>query len=218
MTTLNALAVRVLQRLNDTGESTWTETEVEGYAKDGLRDLSIRFPRVIEEEVTCTTGTEFYDLTAWALDVLSVRYPKANDPPEYLVRASRYDSDFWTRADAFDVEHNQDATQAVTLILPNVTTGNKADVRVTAIHDTTIATGDDITLPEQYEDVLIRYCVWQCWQRLATEEMVTPTSGSSLVMSQLASNAGRARRDYDRSLQFAMVDQAPSNALIWNWS
>jgi hypothetical protein len=76
---------------------------------DAIADYSVHFPRIITLKIDCTASTHAYDMPADCKAVLSVEYPKGEDPPKYLRLSDRFASGFYDSDTLVDVQFSDDA-------------------------------------------------------------------------------------------------------------
>ena len=209
MTPLAQLADRAQAAVSDTAAGTWSQEQIEEWALEAIRDYSNYFPRRLQSTIATAAGDRQYDLPAGTLALLSVEYPTGQDPPEYLDRRPYTHPDFWIETGYYDFFLPHDPTdQGELYISEKPAAGETITIHCTAIHDVTVASGDTITVPAQHEPILIEFVVWRAWLERLGKEQQAPTSNSSLLLNQYASNADRARRNYVQALGRARVQAA----------
>jgi hypothetical protein len=176
----------------------------------------MHFPRTQEQEITCTAGTYQYDLAADFIDVLSVEYPDGEDPREYLKRRQHLHPEFWQADGYYDLIGLDDDTDLNQVwISENPTTGKKIIFLYQGYHDYTILTSANLTVRERHHHILRNYVMWRAVLQLKNAEEQSPTSNSSLLMSQYAVNTDRARRAYVDALAKAVFAETKSGMASW---
>jgi hypothetical protein len=206
VTTLAALAARALNAMGDTLAETWSSSQVEEWLLEGIADYSQYFPRQLEAALTTSAGVRAYDLPAALETILLVEYPTGKEPPIYLTRRSRARRDFWTGAGYYDWEAVGDATGTPRLYLAEQPLdGETITVTYLARHDTALASEGAVTVPVPHEHILLLYAVLMAWQERLAQEERAPTSNSTLLLSQFATNADRARRNYVQAIARARI-------------
>ena len=209
MTTLAQLADRAQAAVSDGAAATWSQDQMEAWAVEAIRDYSNYFPRRLQATITTTLDERTYDLPAGLLAVASVEYPAGEDPPQYLARHSYTDPAFWQADGHYDLVRSRDATGTAELtISTKPAAGETIAVHYLAIHDVTVESADTITVPAAHEPILIEFIIWRAWLERLGAEQQSPTSNSSLLLSQYAANADRARRNYVQALGRARVQAA----------
>lgn len=220
MTTLQQLIDATQGDLGDQAEATWHSEDIEQWLRDAIGDYSLHFPRILTQTIACSANDRTYDLPAGFMQVLTVEYPAGQDPPEYLARRPHDHPHFWRVAGYFDIIRRGDDTDVDEIwISQKPSAGESIDVIYQGQHlmDTTNLTNtDSLTVPERHHSLLRRFATWQAAERLKAAEQATPTSNSSLLMSQLAINADRARRAYVDALAKAIFAESESATVSWS--
>jgi hypothetical protein len=213
-TTLAELADRAQLTLNDAAAGTWPQATVESWCIDAIRDYTQTFPRTYRSAITisgASPGHEF-DLTTDLIAVILVEYPGDEDPPAYLKRRSRTHPQFYGRKGYYDVQHSHDMTTVPTLYLSEEPgDGEKIYITMKAHHDTSLVSGDDITVPDHHEGLLILFVLWQAFkERLSTEEQDPDTTlaGHVTLLQQLVKGATQAEKEYKDALKRAKANVA----------
>ena len=211
-TTLAELADRAQITLNDSGAGTWPQATVEAWVVEGIRDYTQNFPRTIRTTITvsgASPGHEF-SLTADYIAMLNVEYPGDQSPPVYLKRRCRTHPRFYGYAGFYDVEPTNDQTEVPTLYLSEEPgDGEKITWTAKCHHDTTLASGDDITVPEHHEGLLLLFVLWTAFrERLATEEQDPDTTlaGHVTLLQQLVKGAAQAEKEYKEATKRAKLN------------
>jgi hypothetical protein len=216
VTTLTELIDACEADLADSGNATFAAADIQQWCRDAIADYSQHYPRKLNTTINCADNDREYDLPADLVGVISVEYPDGEDPPEYLRRRNYTHPDFWSDVGYYDVVHREDATDTAELwISEKPSTGEDIIVFYTAPHDNTIVVGGTLTVPSDHEPILRKYVLWQATLQLAKTEEASPTSNSSLLMSQLAINSDRARRSYIDALAKAIYTDSKSSPVSW---
>jgi hypothetical protein len=216
-TTLGNLIDDCEADLLDSGNTTWAAADIEQWCRDAIADYSLHFPRQRTATITTVDGDRKYAIGTDLIEVINVEYPISQDPPQFLRRKSMYDPDFYDSDDHYDVIQQDDDASGASLYLSAESTVADQSIYVTylATHDNTIATGGNLTVPVAHHHILRNYVLWRATlQRKAAEE-ASPTSSSSLLMSQLAVNADRARRSYTDVLAKALYAWQRAGPVSW---
>jgi hypothetical protein len=218
-TTLQNLINDIETDLNDNSNATWEAADIEQWARDAIADYSLHFPRTVTQTIAAADDDRTYDLAAGFIEVLTVEYPTGQDPPEYLARRPHSNPRFWLEDGYFDIVERDDDTDTNELwISEKPSTGESIDVLYHAIHvmdQTNLTTADNLTVRERHHHILRKYVLWQALMALKAAEEASPTSNSSLLMSQLALNTDRARRAYVDSLAKAVFSRSKSAPVSW---
>ena len=213
-TTLAEIADRAQLTLNDAAAGTWPQATVEAWVVEAIRDYTQSFPRTVKSTITvgaAPVGHEF-DLSADYISMILVEYPGDEDPPTYLKRRHRTHPQFYGYEGYYDVEPSGDMTNVGSLFLSEEpTTGEKIYWTAKCHHDTTLVSGDDITVPEHHEGLLLLFVLWQAFkERLATEEQDPDTTlaGHVTLLQNLVKGATQAEKEYKGALERAKANVA----------
>ena len=217
MTTLANLADRAQNAISDSGATTWSQSVVEEWTVEGIRDYNKHFPRTVNGTISTTADDHQYDLPSDFRGIVSVEYPTGQDPPEYLAQKSRLGDGFWNQTGFFDVILRRDASDVAEIVISEApAAGETITIEYLADHDLNLASGDTITIPERHEGIIVEFVIWRAWLELLGAEQQSPTSSSSLLMSQYASNADRAKRSYVEALARALrAGEGASGRVQW---
>jgi hypothetical protein len=208
VTTLAELADKAQNAISDSGASTWSQSLVEEWCVEAIRDYSQHFPRRINTTINTSADDRKYDLPADFRGIVSVEYPTGEDPPEYLEHRSYTEDGFWERDSYFDIIIRADVADVAELWISEKPSASETiTVEYIGDHDLSLSSGDTITVPERHEHILIEFVIWRAWVELQGAEQQSPTSNSSLLMSQYASNADRAKRSYVEALARGLRSQ-----------
>jgi len=185
--------LRTVIRNQGIDDSTWSDNEVNQWIADAIAEYSIHFPRWRESaDNACVAEQHEYDLPADFLHALSVEYPAGEDPAVFLERAS--ESPGGLDSDHFDI-------QGTKLILgPSPSAGETYTLQYQAHHDYPDADDDTLTIPDEDLEILILFVVWKAYRRLELDEAINP-DGSTVILSMLGTNAGRAKRNFEAALK-----------------
>jgi hypothetical protein len=203
--------------LADSGNATWSAADIETWVRDAIADYSAHFPRTVTAEISCSADDREYDLANTFQEIVSVEYPKDEDPPQFLQRRPHSHPDFWSEDGYYDIVYRADDADADELsISPKPAAGEKIDAIFLAHHDFTSVVATATTVPDEHHYILRKYVMWQALHQLKIVEEASPTSNSSLLMSQYAINVDRARRAYVDSLAKALFATSKSAIVSWN--
>lgn len=217
MTLLSALIDAVEADLQDSGNATYAAADIERWLRDAIDDYSQFFPRSAVDTITTSADDRQYDLNADFIETLSVEYPTAEDPPQYLKRRPYTHPDFWQEDGYYDIIYNRDTGNVDEILISTKPPANETITIVyQAKHDSTILTSATPTVPEEHHHILRAYARWKAVEFLAAAEEAAPTSNSSILMSQLVSNASRYRRAYiDALAKLIQSDYGRSTVVSW---
>ncbi len=215
-TTLQSLIDACEADLADSGNATWSAADITQWCRDAIADYGQHFPRILQTDITTSADDRQYDLPSNFIDVVSVEYPQGEDPPEYLKRRPYTHEEFWSEDGYYDIYRHTDDTDVDEILLSEKPAADET-IRVIyqAIHDNTIATGANLTVPARHLHLLRNYVLWRAALQLKAVEEANPTSNSSLLMSQYAINVDRLRRQYVDGLAKAVFAESQSGPVSW---
>jgi hypothetical protein len=198
-TLLSELRDIVQNRLSDPNGTTFTDSLVQEWLLDAIRDYSNHFPRTIEATLPIVSGTTRYDLPANFQHIVRVEYPDGEENNDYTISPRRDE----TNADQLwlDQEPTADGTLRYWY---------------TAAHPTDLGASDPITVPNHHHQILTLYAMWQATALRQSNQEISPTSNSSLLMAQLQQNAFRRERAYYTALSEAKkANLGQSGQVVW---
>jgi hypothetical protein len=216
-TTLNALVDQCEADLSDSGNATWPAADITQWIRDAIADYSLHYPRTLNTDITTSANDRQYDLPAGFIDIVSVEYPQGEDPPEYLKPRQELHPSFWS-VDGYYTLIRRSADNDVDELLISEKPDASETIRVhyTAVHDNTIDGTEALTVPNKHHHILKKYVIWQALLQLQAAEEASPTSNSSLLMSQHAIIVDRARRSYVDALAKAVFVDTKGSAVSWS--
>lgn len=178
MITLANLADLAQTQLSDSGAGTWSQADVEAFAVDVIREYSTHFHRTRTDSINAAAGTNTYDLPSDFIAMLNVEYPHGEDPPAYLARFDHVREEFWDDDGYYDVTPTDDDSNQGTLWISDEPTGTeRIEITYLAPHDTSLASGDTITVLDHHIPVLIKGIIARAFlERLALEEQSPDTT------------------------------------------
>jgi len=193
----------------------WSDLQVNQWINDAIADYSVHFPRTITLKIDCTAGTHYYNLPLDIKTVISVEYPKGEDPPEFLTLSDRLLPEFFESDTLYCVEPSIDA---VTAGLLWISSDPLATEDINLIYQGDHAYLDDdadaVTVIDRHLELIMLYVRWAGFQELATTESSNPDP-TSLALSTLELNAYRAQRLYYQSMNEAEKAESRSAAAQW---
>ena len=139
-----------------------------------------------------------YSLPADFRELISVEYPISQQPPVYLVRKNHLDPDFYSSAGFYDVDYDfSTGTGYLCYVSGGVAASAHIKVQYLAVHDTDLDDNstDVITVPDQFEPILIAYFIARAWRERLGFIMQDPTAHSS-VIQQMTEMVYKAELNY----------------------
>ncbi len=204
------------QDLNDSGNATWAAADLKQWSIDSIADYGLHFPLKLTDDITTSLNVRIYDIDEGFLTAVSVEYPQGEDPPQYLQPRSHVHSNFWTTEGYYDIILRDD-DQVKNEILISTKPAASETIRVNYLshHILPSAGATKLTVPDEHQHILRNYVLWRAAIQLKVAEEASPTSNSSLIMSQLAVNVDRMRRAYVDSLAKALYAVSRSRPVSW---
>jgi len=216
-TTFNTLVDEIEADLQDSGNATWTAADILRWLRAAIREYSDFFPRLITDAIGTTADVRTYDLEAGFVNPISVEYPTSQDPPQYLQQRPYTHPDFWQEEGYYAIAPIDDDTDLNQIHISTKPADSETiTVIYEGIHDSSSASTNNVTVPQNHHHILKAYARWKAVIFLAAAEEASPTSNSSLLMSQLASNGRRYEREYKNALaQAIQAYQGRSKTISW---
>jgi hypothetical protein len=203
--------------LDDAAAATWSDAELLGYLGEGVREYSVHLPRVVEATLAAVAGERRYALPWDAAAVLSVEYPRGQEPPAYLPRR-RYKAQGFAAGRYYDLLPSHDLTQPPALLLSFAPEAGEAlAVRYLRPHESDLTADTYLTVPAEHHHVLLQYVLFAAARRLQSAEQAAPTNNSSLLMGQLAANTRRLELAYLNALNRILYQRlGEGEAVVWS--
>lgn len=193
----------------------WSDLQINQWIVDAIADYSVHFPRTIELKIDCTASTHAYDLPADCHAVLSVEYPRGEEPPAYLIHRDRFAPGFYEAGYWYDVQPSDDGeTPGQLWISASPLASDDINLLYQADHAFLDDDADITTVLDRHFELIMLYVRWASFQELASTESSDPDP-TSLALSTLELNAYRAQRLYLQSLQKAQEAESKSASMTW---
>lgn len=206
--------------LGDTAQTpVFSDLQATAWINQGIRELSIHFPRKLEYTIATAVDQHAYELEATHLAILSAEYDRGNqDPPIFLKRRAYTHPRFYLDEGYYDFVKPSDADTDNPPLFYLSTNPAEDDLVIalflTVEHNALSDPGDECTLPDRLLPLLYQYVRWMAWQELSMDEGMDPGELATLSYSQ-EMNAGRAERSYRAALRGAIESEAESAAAQW---
>ena len=216
--TLSSLIAEARNLISDlSGSPEISDDVLTDFINQCIRDLSSKFPRIIEYTVSTTLNTRIYDLETVHKDIISVEYPTGEDPPEYLKRRAYTHPLFWQQDGFYDFIKTQDADsdnppQIYISVKPPAS--KTITLKVTAEHNPLLDPGDSCTVDDRHLSLIGLYVRWKVLQYLASAEELNP--GALSGMGKNLEESGKwAEASYYTALQLAIKADSQSASMPW---
>lgn len=186
--------------LDDVGESVFSDAELLSWLNEAIKEYTQHLPRLSTESIAAITNVRTYALPWDTLNVHSVEFPADEIPPVYIKQMS-YKRPMQFNNRCYDFLPRLDLTTSPTILLNfDPVTGDIIRVSYQHPHDSELTADDYITVPADHHHVLVQYVLFTASRQLQANEEAAPTSSSSLLMSQYASNTRRYELAYLNAL------------------
>lgn len=222
MTDLDELRDRTLIALGDSAGATWPDATVEAWLTDAIKDYSKYLPRVVLH--TFSSGTDYTQLEMQEnfQAAVSVAEYSGTTLVRYLER-KQYDHPHFVNGNGFfyDVRRRRDVADPDLMVFSyTVPSANGMYVEYQADHEWSLIQGPPynvpLTVPVRDEPILIQYCVWMAWRERTGVEVANPDT-STILLSQMDTNASRQKRIYDEMIRKAVSLSQPASAMPTAW-
>ena len=210
--TFTKLLSDCLVAMGDETAATWDRTDtIWPWAIEGMLAFPILRP-MTDDHTNGAVLVYSFDLPTDFREVITVEYPISQVPPSYLVRKNRLDPDFHNAAGYYDIDHNYASGEGwVCFVSKGLGANHHIRTNYLANHDTAML--DDstvtITIPDEYENILVAYVLAKGFRERLSAYMITPTAHSSLIM-QMTDMVRKAEDNYHLLVQRAQQKLADS--------
>jgi hypothetical protein len=186
-----------LVALGDPTCNTWSRTDaITPWAKEAMLAFPILRPRLYS--YTLTDDYHYVVLPDDFREIISVEYPIEQEPPVYLSRKNRFDDNFYAEEGFYDLDRDY-ASDGGWLVWCSklLTASSVIYINYLANHDTTVVDMGDsyITVPDQYENILIAYVVVRAYRERLSAFMQDPTAHMTII-TQMTNMVLRAEQNY----------------------
>jgi len=196
-TSFSKLLTDCLQALGDSDASTWSRTDVIWpWAIEAMLAFPILRPQI--QTYTLLANTHEVTLTPDFREIISVEYPIAHEPPDYLTRMNRFDPSFYTTDTHYDIDRDYRNSRGWCLwtskLLP---IGAQIKINYLANHEIDLedTTNSLITVPDEYENILVAYVVAKGYRERLGAYMQDPTAHMSII-TQMTNMVEKAEAKY----------------------
>lgn len=194
--TAGAIVAEARAALGDGAAAVYDDAELLRYVNEAIAEYSVHLPRTGQSVVVLVAGARTYALPRETTAVVAVDY-RAGAESVPLRRLSYRHPRFTGYARLYDFLPRGDLTAAPTIMLSfEPAVGALLSVRHEQPHAHDLALNEVITVPAAHHHVLVAYVLFAAARRLQLIEQAGPTSGGTLLMGQLASNARRLELAY----------------------
>jgi hypothetical protein len=165
-------------------ENTWNrQLQIKEWAKQALLAFPILRPRVYG--FTLIGSTHNIELPADFKQMMSVEYPASQEPPQFLIRRSHLDPGFYTtKQTCYDVDRNYaNGVGHVMIVSKLLIAGDHLHINYLAPHEIELEDNDtdEITVRDEYEEILILYIITRCYRELMTTYAIDPSMHENVI-------------------------------------
>ncbi len=214
-TSFQKLLSDCLVALGDSGGLTWGRTSI---AMPWANEAMLNFPILRPMQATITVaGSASYqhDLPTDFREIVSVEYPLSQDPTAFLDRMNHLDPNFYSNEEHYDIDRNYvDSAGWVLWTSKKVAVASQLKVNYLANHktDCTDSPSSYITVPDEYESILVAYVVCKGYRERLGYYMQDPTAHMP-VIAQLTDMVQHAEDHYNQLVAEMMTKYTDSRIL-----
>ena len=179
-------------------ESTWRDSMLTGWIKDGIRDYTNYFPLEASLKIDCTLATREYSLAAAGevLGILSVEYPDGKTPPRFLLRQLELYPHFQDQP-FYDIRQGSPATL---IIGESPIAADDIILRYLTLHTNPATDAAVLTVPDEHLEALRLFVYWKALTFVALEQDLDPGRKTS-IMNALGGTTKDAEYAYHYKLR-----------------
>jgi len=209
-TTFTSLLDQIEYAIDDPTNQQWIRATLIMWAKEAMRVFPILRPN--QDSYLFVGSTHTVELPADFREIVSVEYPKNQDPPVYLKRMNWLDQDFYSTEQNYDVDHDYaDGTGWVLYLSRLMVADDTLNINYLATHETDLDddSADLITVPDEYVNILIAYVIMKAYRERLSAYMQDPTAFTQVV-AQMVEAVTRAEAHYTTLVTSAQAYLAAS--------
>jgi hypothetical protein len=199
------LITACLMALGDGDASTWSRTNIMlPWCIEAIRTFPILRPMQYDYSDLLITTYEI-ELPADFREVISVEYPTAQTPPQFCLRKNRLDPNFYDEKNYYDIDHDYSTGSGWILYMStSIAAHSHVFVEYLANHDTAMTDSSEclITIPDEYEGILIASVMCRAYRERLGVMMQDPTAHSSVIM-QMTDMVNKAEENFRRMVSEA---------------
>lgn len=214
--TFSKLLTDILLALSDNLAAVWSRSDViTPWAEEAMLSFPILRPMHYTFTNTAPAAQNpkyVLDMPADFREIVAVEYPIDQQPPSYLERKNHLDPGFYTDDGYYDVDHDFESGEGwVIYFSGGVPEGEAIEMDYFANHVVGLADDsvDVISVPDEYENILIAYCVAKGFRERLAKAMQDPTTHTSVIL-QMTEMTRRAEDNYHLLVKTAREQLANS--------
>ena len=140
--------------------------------------------------------------------MVTVEFPGATVPPVLLTRANCQASDFYDTDDYYDIKRNFSLGSGYNIIFSrSLVATDHAHLNYLVPHDADLMDNgvDELTIPDEYEDILIAYVIARAYRHLMTIFVCDPSAHENTI-SELTQMIKAAEDKYNNMIKSLTSD------------
>jgi hypothetical protein len=197
-------------------ENTWSrELQLDPWAKQAILAFPLLRPKVYG--FILIGSTHNIELPLDYKEMKSVEYPAGQEPPVFLARLNHLEKGFYSsRQTYYDIDRNYSTGEGWILIISKLLVeGDHIHINYLTPHETDLnddAT-DEITVPDEYEEILIMYVISKCYRELLTTYAIDPSMHEN-VITELTEMINQAEVRYMGMIKNLLNSTTAGNSAI----
>ena len=203
-----------LVALGDADASTWSRTNIVWpWAIEAMLEFPILRPLV--QTPTFSAAAHYIALSSDFREVISVEYPAGQDPPVYLSRMNRFDPSFYSSEEHYDIDRDYTSGKGwMAWFSKKIPAAASMKINYLANHDTNMTDVGTcyITVPDEYENILLANVVCKGYRERLGSYMQDPTAHTSIIaqMTDMVQHAEENYKDLVKRAQEKLADSKRS--------
>jgi hypothetical protein len=173
-----------LVALGDSAGVTWSRTNrMFSWCIEAIQSFPILRP-MLDDHTNGAAKVYSYAMPEGFRQVISVEYPISQVPPVYLVRKNRLDPKFFDSLGSYDIDHDYSTGLGWTIYVSDgITALAHVKVQYLSNHDTTLTDSaeDFLTVPDEYETILITSVMCRAYRERLSNAMQDPTAHMTVI-------------------------------------
>ncbi len=204
-----------LTAMGDRSATTWSRVDIIiPWAKEAILAFPLLCPKLLTITVA-GAATHCHDMPDDFREIISVEYPTSQEPPVYLDRMNRWDPEFYKSQEHYDIDRNYtDAKGWILWTSKNMAVGQVITANYLANHKTDLTDSAQslLTVPDEYEYILIAYVVMKGYRERLGNYMQDPTAHMSII-AQMTEMVQHAEQNYHDLVEAAVKKYTDSRIL-----
>jgi len=170
--------------LGDSDATTWARTTIIWpWCIEAMLEFPILRPQ-LDDHTNGASVVYSFAMPADFREVISVEYPISQQPPAYLVRKNRLDPEFYDEAGFYDIDRDYAGGVGWFMYVSGgIAALAHIKTQYLANHKTDLIDDDEsyITVPDEYEPILVAYVVAKGYRERLGAYMQDPTAHMTII-------------------------------------